>query len=520
MSKSNTLGDFVEKVMDKYCDLPAYQCAGEVITYMELEEKSRALAGWLQTRLTQGDRVAIQLPNINEYPIAAMAVLRAGMVLVNTNPLYTPREMQHQFSDSGAKAVIILSSLIPNLNKIIADTEIQNVITVGAVDKALFQDNAEYTSLSDAVNSAEDSVLVGRSFVSPDSVALLQYTGGTTGVAKGAMLTHRNILSNVKQVKERLKDVCNEGEETFICPLPLYHIYAFTVNMIFMFGEGNLNVLIPNPRDISAFVGQIEKIKFTGMSGINTLFVGLCSNEQFKKLDFSTLKLTISGGTSLVPEVAKKWIQTTGSTITEGYGLTETSPVAVFNTPGNEDIGSIGHPVINTVVDIRDLDGKSLGIGEAGELLIKGPQVMGGYWHRPDATQDAFTEDGFFRTGDIAIRKENGNLCIVDRLKDMILVSGFNVYPNEIEAVLCAHPKVLEAAVVGRKCDKSGEEVLAFVTVYEAVSEKELLKHCRENLTGYKVPKSINLLEEMPKSTVGKILRRELRCTPASAGNS
>ena len=510
-----TLGDFVEAKLQKFGDLPAYQCANNEITFNQLEVKSRQLGCWLQQHLKQGDRVAIQLPNINQYPIAAMAVIRAGMIVVNTNPLYTPREMAHQFKDSGAKAVIILSSLAANLEQVLAETDIEQVIMVEPLDLLMAPGtavNATYTRLYDVLSGNEGVQLAPRERSNTYDIVMLQYTGGTTGVAKGACLTHHNILSNVAQVQARLGEFCREGCEVFICPLPLYHIYAFTVNMIYLFGIGTMNVLIPNPRDLDAFVGQISDLAFTGMSGINTLFVGLCNHPDFGALDFSRLKLTLSGGTALLPEVAVKWRKMTGATITEGYGLTETSPVAIFNHPGEEVIGSIGKPVMDTLIDIRDPLGRSVSQGEAGELVVKGPQVMSGYWQRPDATDAAFTQDGFFRTGDIATQKSTGHYYIVDRLKDMILVSGFNVYPNEVEAVLCSHPAVLEAAVVGAASEKSGEEVRAYVTLgAPKVTEEALLSFCRDNLTPYKVPRSIVILAELPKSAVGKILRRALR---------
>ncbi|MBX2846896.1 MAG: AMP-binding protein [Acidiferrobacterales bacterium] len=514
MQEIKTLGDYVESTMARYRGLPAFQCGEHCISFDELEEKSRALGCWLQSTLQQGDRVVVQLPNIIQYPIAAMAILRAGMVLVNTNPLYTPREMAHQFKDSGAKAIIILSTILPNLEQIVESTDLTQIITVEPQDlrvEPAKQSRQGHHRLYDILNTDTVGQLEARIRNTPEEIVLLQYTGGTTGVAKGACLTHNNILSNVLQVKNCLRNVCKEREEIFICPLPLYHIYAFTVNMIYMFGLGNLNVLIANPRDLDAFIEQISKLAFTGMSGINTLFVGLCNHASFKHLDFSHLKLTLSGGASLLPEVANKWAITTGATITEGYGLTETSPVVAFNEPGNEEIGTIGKPVSNTVVDIRDANGERVKTGQAGELIVKGPQVMSAYWQRPEATKEVFTSDGFFKTGDIAIQNENGSLRIVDRLKDMILVSGFNVYPNEIEEVLSAHPQVLEAAVVGSTCSKTGEQVLAYVTVVSEVSEQQLLAYCRENLTAYKVPKSISVLDELPKSTVGKVLRKDLR---------
>lgn len=514
MKPINNLGDYVDSVMTKYKEKVAYQCSGQEMTFTDLERLSRKIGCWLQSNLEQGDRVAIQLPNINQYPLIATAVFRAGMVLVNTNPLYTPREMQHQFSDSGAKVLFILSALAPKLEGIMSETSLREVVLVEPTD-IYFEPPQEvkYHRLYDILQTANNQYLEARKQINGEDNAILQYTGGTTGVAKGACLTHSNILRNIEQIHNRLERVCVNGEEVFVCPLPLYHIYAFTVNLLYMFGKGNRNVLIPNPRDLDGFVSQISGLNFTGMSGINTLFVGLSNHPDFKSLDFSHLKLTISGGTTLVPEVADSWKELTGCTITEGYGLTETSPVAFFNTPGEEEIGTIGKPVKDTLVDIRTEGGQPVELGGEGELIIKGPQVMKGYWQQSEATRDAFTVDGYFKTGDVAVKQENGNYKIVDRLKDMILVSGFNVYPNEIEAVLVSHESVLEAAVIGGPSEKTGEEVLAYVTVSHNTDIDNLMTFCRENLTAYKVPKKITILDDLPKSTVGKILRRELRVT-------
>lgn len=514
MNKYNNLGDYIENAMSTYADRPAYNCAGQVLTFKAFEEQSRKIACWLQSKFERGDRIVVQLPNINQFPIAALGVIRAGMVLVNTNPLYTPREMQHQFSDSGAKAIFILSNLLPNLEQIIADTDISTVVSVDIQGSSPASDLSDYEVLGfgDIMNNALVPLeKQNTEEASGDDLAVLQYTGGTTGVAKGACLTHASILSNVQQIDERLGDTLRGGEEVFVCPLPLYHIYAFTVNLIYMSGHGAMNVLIPDPRNMEAFIAQLESVEFTGMSGINTLFVGLCSMPKFRELDFSQLKLTLSGGTPLLPDVAKTWTDVTGCTITEGYGLSETSPVVMFNDPGNEEIGTIGKPLINTEIKILDAEGNALAQGQSGELAIRGPQVMTGYWQREEATKDVFTEDGFFKTGDVALEQENGNYRIVDRIKDMILVSGFNVYPTEVESVLTTHPSVLEVAVVGGVSQKTGEEVRAYVTVSDDVDEQTLIDYCSQNLTAYKVPKKITKLDALPKSTVGKILRRELR---------
>ena len=514
MNKIETLGDFVESAMDRYADKVAFQCAGHRLTFTELERLSRHVAVWLQARFNSGDRIAIQLPNINQYPIIAMGILRAGMVVVNTNPLYTPREMKHQFKDSGAKALFILSPLLGALSQILDDTLLSDVVAVDPVDLIKEPEpQKDCYRLYDVLKSTPSGLLATRTGQTGNDIAMLQYTGGTTGAAKGACLTHLNLLSNIEQIRHRLSPVCTEGQELFVCPLPLYHIYAFTVNLLYLLGIGACNVLIPNPRDIDGFVNQLKEHSFTGMSGINTLFLGLMAHEQFRELDFSHLKMTISGGTTLVADVANLWTKVTGSSITEGYGLTETSPVALFNIPGQEEIGAIGVPVKDTEVAIRDGKGEPVKQGVAGELLVRGPQVMMGYWQNRQATANAFTHDGFFKTGDIALQQANGNYKIVDRLKDMILVSGFNVYPNEIEGVLSSHANVMETAVVGGPSVKTGEEVLAYVTTSGEVTSETLLAYCRENLTAYKVPKKITILDELPKSAVGKILRRELRNT-------
>lgn len=507
-----SIADFVESTLQKYSEKPAYACLGQTLTFGEIEEKSRALACFLQQHpeLQPGDRIAIQLPNLIQYPIAAYAAFRAGLVIVNTNPLYTPPEMQHQFKDSGAKALIILKDLLPKFDAIKAHTDIDLVIATSAPD-LLTNDLADAPdgciSLTQILKEFANQDLAERPLVSLDDNCVLQYTGGTTGVSKGACLSHGNILSNALQVHERLKVKLIDGEEVFICPLPLYHIYAFTVNMMMMFSNGNLNVLIPNPRDIDGFVDAIAPFKFTAFSGINTLFVGLAHHEKFKSLDFSKFKFTVSGGTALTSSAVDVWRSVTGCSITEGYGLSETSPVLCLNTPDHEILGTVGQPLIDTEIQLWDENNNQV---EEGEIVARGPQVMSGYWNMPEETAKVMN-DGFFKTGDVGVRLPTGEIKIVDRLKDMIIVSGFNVYPNEVEDVLTKHPQILEAAVIGEPDEKSGEKVCAYITVADELPSEQVISHCRDHLTAYKIPKKVVVLDELPKSTVGKILRRELR---------
>jgi long-chain acyl-CoA synthetase len=510
----HNLDDFMSQAMSKYATNPAFNCLGQTLNFKEVGEKSDCLAAYFQSvGLVAGDRIVIQLPNLIQYPIAMYAALKAGLVIVNTNPLYTPREMQHQFNDSGAKAIVILNDLYPNLDKIIKHTEIQHVILTEATDllkPSVNIDSTHGVALNDAIALGE-SLPLHRSTAKINDVAVLQYTGGTTGVSKGAQLTHKNIIANALQTALVLGDNCKEAEEIFICPLPLYHIYAFTVNMVLFAFKGNLNVLIPNPRDLDAFVNAIKPHQFTGMAGLNTLFVGLCNHPDFNALDFSRFRLTLSGGTALTSKAATIWREVTGCSIAEGYGLSETSPVVSLNQPGNEEIGTVGAPVAGTIVEIWDENDHPVAQGETGQIVVKGPQVMQGYWNLPQASQQSITAKGFFKTGDVGLIQSNGNVKIVDRLKDMIIVSGFNVYPNEIEDVLVNCAGVMEAAVIGESDDVTGEMVHAFVTLNGEVTEAQIIAHCRQNLTAYKVPKKVTLLQDLPKSTVGKILRRELR---------
>ncbi|TKB46318.1 AMP-binding protein [Thalassotalea mangrovi] len=508
------LNEYLQHAMERYQDLPAYTCLGQTLTFAEVDEKANQLAAYYQSiGLKAGDRIVIQLPNLIQYPIAMYAALKAGLVIVNTNPLYTPAEMLHQFNDSGAVAIVILSDLYPKLAQIKSQTGIKHVITSNAGDLltgSKDKPDAEAVSFNDALESGAQRTVI-ESNAGIDDLAVLQYTGGTTGVSKGAQLTHKNIIANALQSAERLGDSCREGDGIFICPLPLYHIYAFTVNMVLLASIGNHNVLIPNPRDLDAFIGAIKAFKFNGFAGLNTLFVGLCSKPEFRALDFSEFRVTLSGGTALTHTAADTWQSVTGCTISEGYGLSETAPVVCLNQPGHEQIGTVGTPLVGTEVQLWSDDDQPVADGESGQVVVKGPQVMTGYWNMPDETAQCLTANGYFKTGDIGIRLPDGKIQIVDRLKDLIIVSGFNVYPNEVEDALVKHPAVMEAAVIGEPCEHSGERVHAYVTLREQADNSEIIAHCRQTLTAYKVPKAITVMDELPKSAVGKILRRSLR---------
>lgn len=507
------LADYIELTLQKFSDKPAYTALGQTMTFADIDQRSEALSRYLihEAGLKPGDRIAIQLPNLIQNPIAVYGALRAGLVVVNTNPLYTEREMRHQFTDSGAVALIILSDLYPKFDAIKNDTQIKTVITTSATELLMPDTAPDGLSLSYAINTGEALPPVTRVKTDLYELAMLQYTGGTTGVSKGAALSHRNVLSNSIQTLDRLGAHFKEGEEILICPLPLYHIYAFTVCMITLFAKGSHIVLIPNPRDIDGFINALKPHVFTAFAGINTLFVGLGRHPEFQKLDFSGLKLTMSGGTALTQGAATLWKEVTGNMITEGYGLSETAPVLCFNTPGSEELGTVGLPLLDTEIALLDSNDKPVAHGESGQIAARGPQVMLGYWNRDDETAKVMTKDGFFKTGDIGVVEASGAIKIVDRLKDMILVSGFNVYPNEVEDVLTSHPAIVEAAVVGKADEKTGERVCAYITVSEPLDTETVLSHCKQLLTNYKTPKEVTILEELPKSSVGKILRRELR---------
>ncbi|TVP12773.1 long-chain-fatty-acid--CoA ligase FadD [Shewanella sp. KCT] len=535
----SSLIDLFESSVAKYADQPAFVNMGATLTYRKLEERSRAFAAYLQNelKLQKGDRVAIMMPNLLQYPIALFGILRAGMVVVNVNPLYTPRELKHQLNDSGAKAIVVVSNFANTLEQVVDQTPVKSVILTGLGDllsapkRTLVNFVVKYIKkmvpkyhLPHAI-SMRQSLSKGRrlQYVKPtikgDDIAFLQYTGGTTGVSKGAMLTHGNIVSNLLQADAAYSPLLADGKEFVVTALPLYHIFALTVNCLLFLHKGANNLLITNPRDIPAFVSELKKHPFTALTGVNTLFNALVSSEEFKTLDFSNLKLSIGGGMAVQRAVADKWQGITKTRLLEGYGLTEASPLLTccpYNLEGYN--GSIGFPVANTDIQVRDEEGNVLPQGETGELFAKGPQVMKGYWQRPEETAKVIDKDGYLATGDIGYMDEQGFFFIVDRKKDMILVSGFNVFPNEVEEVVALHPKVLEVAAVGVPHEVSGELVKVFVVPKDkSLTEEQVIKHCRHHLTGYKIPKLVEFRDELPKSNVGKILRRELRDEAKSA---
>ena len=534
-NKFQSIRDLFEESVASFGERPAYYCMGKEITFAELERMSQAFGAWLQAQgLRKGERVALMLPNVLQYPVALFGILRAGLVVVNVNPLYTPRELEHQLLDSGAKAIVILENFAHVLEQVIAKTPVKQVVVaamgdlLGGVKGALvnfavrkvkkmvpaFQfDNA--LGFNDVLAAASGMTLA-RVEIKPDDIAFLQYTGGTTGVAKGAMLLNRNITANLTQVDAWLNPFLSDYDRKhyiIITALPLYHIFSLTVNCLMMLKIGGKNVLIVNPRHIPGFVKELGKHKYTTITGVNTLFNGLMNDPNFDKLDFSALRISNGGGMAVQKAVAERWKKITGVTLTEGYGLTETSPVVTTNPPDAKEFsGSIGLPLPSTEVSIRDDAGNELPLGEPGEICIRGPQVMAGYWRRPEETAKVMSADGFFCSGDVGIMDENGHTRIVDRKKDMILVSGFNAYPNEIEGVVMMHPGVLECAAVGVPDARSGEAVKLFVVRKDPeLSEKDLRRHCHENLTGYKCPKHIEFRSGLPKTNVGKILRRALR---------
>ena len=517
----------------RFADKPAFSNMGKTITYGELYELSGTFAAYLQqhTDLQPGDRIAVQLPNVLQYPVVVFGALRAGLIVVNTNPLYTAREMEHQFNDSGAKALVSLANMAHLAEQVLPKTGIKTVIITEVGDmlsplKRLLVNSVvkHVKKMVPAYNLPQSIKLTaalakGRGLAVKDAaprsgdIAVLQYTGGTTGVAKGAMLTHRNLIANMLQVKALMGAEMSEGSEVLIAPLPLYHIYAFTFHCMAMMLIGGHNVLITNPRDLPAMTKDLAKYKFTGFVGLNTLFVALCNNEDFRKLDFSTLKATFSGGMALQLATAERWKQVTGCSICEGFGMTETSPGASVNPFSNIQIGTIGIPVPSTLCKVIDDDGVEQPLGSIGELCVKGPQVMKGYWQRQEATDEILDAEGWLKTGDIAVIQEDGYMRIVDRKKDMILVSGFNVYPNELEDVLATLPGVLQCAAIGVPDEKSGEAIKIFVVVKpgETLTKEQVMEHMRANVTGYKVPKAVEFRDVLPTTNVGKILRRELR---------
>ncbi|MDZ4680069.1 MAG: AMP-binding protein, partial [Saprospiraceae bacterium] len=527
------LVSMLQESFSRYSEKPAFSCMGKTITFSQLDRLSAQFGAYLLSRgLEPGDRVALMMPNLLQYPIALFGALRAGLIVVNTNPLYTPREMLHQFNDSGAKAIVIVENFAANLQKILPETQIKTIIVTSIGELLGFPKGAivnlvvrKIKKMVPAFNipntsSFSEALAQGKKFTlppassGPDDTILLQYTGGTTGVSKGAMLTNRNLISNMLQMRAWAAPLLKEGEEVMLCPLPLYHIFAFTVNCLFGISMGGLNVLVTNARDIPSIIKAMKDFPISVVTGLNTLFNAMLNNKDFAALDFKPLRITLGGGMAVQRPVAERWQQVTGCFLAEGFGMTESSPVATANPfDGTGRLGTIGIPIPSTDLRIVSEEGNICAFGEIGEIQVKGPQVMKGYYNRPDATAETVV-DGWLCTGDIGIMEEDGFVRIVDRKKDMILVSGFNVYPNEIEEVVASHPKVLEAAAVGVADEKSGEVVKIFVVKKDAsLSESELLAFCKENLTAYKLPKHIEFRKDLPKTNVGKILRRELRDT-------
>jgi long-chain acyl-CoA synthetase len=525
------LVSMLQESFSRYSDRPAFSCMGKTITFSQLDRLSAQFGAYLLSRgLEPGDRIALMMPNLLQYPIALFGALRAGLIVVNTNPLYTPREMLHQFNDSGAKAIVIVENFAANLQKILPETQIKTVIVTsigellgfpkGAIVNLVVRKIKKMVPAFNIPNTANfsEALAQGKKFTlppassGPDDTILLQYTGGTTGVSKGAMLTNRNLISNMLQMRAWAAPLLKEGQEVMLCPLPLYHIFAFTVNCLFGISLGALNVLVTNARDIPSIIKAMKDFPISVVTGLNTLFNAMLNNKDFASLDFKPLRITLGGGMAVQRPVAERWQQVTGCFLAEGFGMTESSPVATANPfDGTGRLGTIGIPIPSTDLRIVSEDGNVCAFGEIGEIQVKGPQVMKGYYNRPDATAETIV-DGWLCTGDIGIMEEDGFVRIVDRKKDMILVSGFNVYPNEIEEVVAGHPKVLEAAAVGVADEKSGEVVKIFVVKKDAsLSESELLAYCKENMTAYKVPKHIEFRKDLPKTNVGKILRRELR---------
>jgi len=521
-----------EDACRKYADKVAYISMGKEMTYRQLDEDSRAFAGWLQSLgLQKGERVALMMPNLLQYPVALFGTLRAGCVVVNCNPLYTPRELEHQLKDSGATAIVIVENFAATLQQVIGHTALKHVVVtplgemLGALKGALVNLAVRHVKKMVPAWSLPGSLrfnaalAAGRAHgwkrvaLDRDDIAFLQYTGGTTGVSKGAMLTHANIASNVVQAHAWISPVVREGQELIVTALPLYHIFALTANCLTFLMIGAKNLLIVNPRDIPGFVKEWAKYPVTVVTGVNTLFNALLNNDDFHKLDFSTMRVTLGGGMAVQAPVAERWLQTTGVPLLQAYGLTETSPAATINPLDMHEFnGAIGLPISSTEIVIRDDDGIDVPGRQVGEICIRGPQVMKGYWNRPGETENAFHPDGYLRTGDMGYIDENGFVFLVDRKKDMILVSGFNVYPNEVEEAVAMHPGVIDVAAIGVPDERSGEAVKIFVVRKDPrVTEHDLIEHCRGLLTGYKIPRHVEFRDDLPRTNVGKILRRALK---------
>lgn len=532
-SEYKSLADLFEQSIDAFKDRPAYTNLGRSISFGELDELSRDFAAYLtnQAGLVKGDRIAIMMPNLIQYPIVLFAALRAGLIVVNTNPLYTDRELEHQLTDADAKAIVILENFAHTLSDVIEHTNIKTVITTRVGDMAKFPKSLLVNfvvkhikkmvppfNLPNAVNfndvlSQGENQPFAKANLNHQDVAFLQYTGGTTGVAKGAALTHENMIANLLQAYSWASKDLRDGEETFITALPLYHIFSLTANAMFALKIGANSVLITNPRDMPAFVKELSKVDFSYITGVNTLFNGLLNTPGFAELDFSNLRLALGGGMAVQEFVANKWKDVTGHVLVEAYGLTETSPAACINPVNIKGFsGNIGLPISSTEICLKGEDGNTIGFDEPGELCIRGPQVMQGYWNRPKETAKVLSDDGWLKTGDVAVVNKDGFVKLVDRLKDLIIVSGFNVYPNEIENVVALHPKVLEVGAIGVEHAKSGEAVKIFVVKSdESLTEEELKSYCYEEMTRYKCPKHIEFVDDLPKSNVGKVLRKDLR---------
>ena len=533
ITQYSSISDVFRQSVEKFAHQPAFQNMGKTLTYAEVGKLAENFASYLQNvlKLPRGERVAIMLPNLLQYPIALFGILQAGLVAVNTNPLYTPRELEHQLKDSGATTIIVLENFANTLELVLPRTQIKHVIVASVGEMFGFFKGTlmnfvlrkikkmvpEYrisgaipfqTTLKEGAAHTFRPVTLTR-----EDTALLQYTGGTTGVAKGAILSHGNICANMLQAKEWIKNQLREGKETVIAALPLYHIFALTVNLMIFTNAGSKIILITNPRDMKGFIGELKKERISVFIGVNTLFNGMVNQPDFAAVDFSNLRLTLGGGMATQKAVAEKWKKITGTPIVEAYGLTEASPGVCCNPLNIEAYsGGIGLPVPSTEVELRDADGKEVGIGQPGELWVRGPQVMKGYWNRPEETAKTIDARGFLETGDIAVMDEKGWLKLVDRKKDLIVVSGFNVYPNEIEEVISHNDKVMEVACIGVPNEKTGEALKVFVVKKNpSLTKEELIEFCRTELTAYKVPKDIEFRDELPKSNVGKILRRELR---------
>jgi long-chain acyl-CoA synthetase len=518
--------EMLEAAMTRYAERPAFRCFGQTLTYADTDRLSRKFAAYLQRKLgvKKGNRVAVMMPNLPAFPLAMLGIVRAGAVQVNVNPLYTPRELEHQLNDAGAEVIVIFNGSTPTLAEIIGHTGVKHVIAVDTgdgvdiklpsppVDRRL----ENVVSFANAVAEGDDFAFVPVT-LGGDDLLFLQYTGGTTGLSKGAALTHRNLVANTEQFKAFMPDALRPGEEVVVTALPLYHIFALMVNFITYYSVGAENWLVPNPRDMDSFIGVLNEARCTVFTGVNTLFGGLVMHPKIADVDFSRLRLAIGGGAAVLPTTSAKWKAVTGKDILEGYGLSETSPVLTLNLMTRDGFSAtVGLPFPSTDIKLLDAADEEAPLGEPGEICARGPQVMKGYWQKPEANAAAFTEDGYFRTGDIGVFDEQGFLRIVDRKKDMIIVSGFNVYPNEVEAVAAACGGVAECACVGRPDEKTGEAVRLFVAKAPGatLSEADVIAHCRRELAAYKVPKDVRFLDVLPKSNVGKILRKDLRTLP------